>query len=640
MAKHQKFDENPLVVRDKKRGCNFWLLLVICQVIVVIFLVLAVFDVFSKTDTSSDSDAENSTSSTLYSNVLDGKTIDEQVESDDGDSYLTGDVAPNMIFLLADDIGWADISHNNAEFSTPNIDSILEDGLEFTRFYSHALCTPSRMAFLTGRYAWKLGSQYAEVIHGMMAAHIPSDEITYAEVTKSMGYDNYYVGRWGVGYASWDFTPLGRGWDKFMGYFGPESGYYNHSTDHFAEWLGVYDMWDMKEPFIDANMTYSEDLFLDRTLEYLEEAKLNGKPFTLTYASQTAHAPIDDDWPTFYPPTTWSECVQENVSYIGREYFCNKVKYLDYVWGIIIDYLKSHDMWDNTLIFMTTDNGALPYTHETTYTDWGCNWPLRSGKVTNYEGGIKVWAGLSGGLLPKELRGTTFDGLAHIVDFATTAMRLSMTKSQYEARTSLSGTRNLVDGVNLFNLEYHDLIIHYVLPHYIPSWMPQATAYDYAATDGEYKYYVGFDDTSALAPGWYNIPEEGIVTGDNYPHVFANAGGYCKGGCLFHLATDPNEYHDISKEYPEITLYYEDLINAIYAGGFDEDYHSGQSYEEDYRGYQADNILRPYLIKGAVSDYAARMSSVNSTAVYDYAAFPLSWDGDYDGVNNPFDSIN
>lgn len=643
MKKHQKLEEHtekPLVEGGNKTGCNFWLLVVIFQVVILIFLVLAVSGVFSS-ETSTSSESDVAISNKFNSNVLDGKTGNEQVENDDGDSYLTGDVAPNMIFLLADDIGWADISHNNAEFSTPNIDSILEDGLEFTRFYSHALCTPSRMAFLTGRYAWKLGSQYSEVIHGMMAAHIPNDEITYAEVTKIMGYDNYYVGRWGVGYASWDMTPLGRGWDKFMGYFGPESGYYNHTTDHFEEWRGVYDMWDMKEPFIDANMTYSEDLFLNRSLEYLEEARLNGKPFTLTYASQTAHAPIDDDWPTFYPPTTWSECVQENVSYIGREYFCNKVKYLDYTWGIIIDYLKTNDLWENTLIFMTSDNGALPYTHEPGYTDWGCNWPLRSGKVTNYEGGIKVWAGLSGGLLPEELRGTTFDGLAHIVDFATTTMRLSMTKSQYEARTSLSGTEKLVDGKNLFNLEYHDLIIHTVLPQYLPSWLPQSQSwYDYAATDGEYKYYRGFSDINPLAPGWFNIPEKGIVTVDNYPEVFADAGGYCTEGCLFHLATDPNEYYDISKEYPEITLYYEDLINAIYSGGFDEDYHSGQSYEEDYRGYQADNILRPYLSDGAAYDYAERMRSVNSTTVYDYAAYDLTWEGDYDGVNNPFDSIN
>ena len=117
-------------------------------------------------------------------------------------------------------------------------------------------------------------------------------------------------------------------------------------------------MWDMTDVYIEANMTYSEDLFYDHT-KYLNEAKSAGKPFTLTYASQTAHAPIDDDWPTFYPPIIWEDCEDD---YDGREYYCNKVKYLDYTWGLILDYLKNNGFWDNMLVFVTSDNGALPYT--------------------------------------------------------------------------------------------------------------------------------------------------------------------------------------------------------------------------------------------------------------------------------------
>merc|ERR1719427_402197 len=149
----------------------------------------------------------------------------------------------------------------------------------------------------------------------------------------------------------------------------------------------------MQDAYIDANMTYSEDLFLDRSLQYLEEARLSGNPFTLTYAAQTAHAPIDDDWPTFYPPTVWTECVQDDPEFIGREYFCNKVKYLDYTWGLLIDHLKVHDMWDNTIIFIASDNGALPFAENLDSSDWGSNWPLRAGKYSNFEGGIRVWAG-------------------------------------------------------------------------------------------------------------------------------------------------------------------------------------------------------------------------------------------------------
>jgi len=626
-------EDKAILQGEKKPTCSFWMLLAIVQFIIVIFLILALCGVLdSLTDSDNESGAAGLEDDDAELFVLDTETEDDA----DGDSYLTGDVAPNIIFLMGDDIGWADISHNDGTFSTPNIDAILEDGLEFTKFYSHALCTPSRMAFLTGRMAWKLGSQYAEVIHAMMTGHVPFDELTFAEVTREMGYNNYYVGRWGVGYASWDMTPLGRGWDKFMGYFGPEGGYYNHTTDHFDEWYGVYDMWDMKEPYIDGNMTYSEDLFLARTIQYLEEAKLTGKPFTLTYASQTAHAPIDDDWPTFYPPTIWTECRESDPDLVGREYYCNKVKYLDYNWGVIVDHLKNHDMWDNTLILMMSDNGALPNSGNDGWSDWGCNWPLRSGKVANYEGGIKVWAGMSGGLLPAKYRGTTFDELTHITDFAATAMRLSMTKNEYDKRSTLTGTEKIVDGKNLFEFEYHDLLVHYVLPHYVPSWMWQGDN-DYAATDGEWKYYMGFGLDSFQGPGWYNFPGKESVTEDNSPIVFEDAGGNCLDGCLFHLTTDPNEYTNVADDYPEITAYYVDLIDAIYQGGFDEDYHSGQPYNEDYRGYHADNIMWPYLNSDALTDYLIRTASIDSNYTYDYASYTFSWDGDYDGKNSPFD---
>jgi len=640
MATHQKLEEvqvdlkedQALIVQDKK-PCNIWKYTSFLLIVVVILLILAVCGVFSSSSSSSD-DTEF-TQDQFNGAVDDTDLTTEDSEATSDDTYLTGDVAPNIIFLLADDIGWADISHHDGEFSTPTIDMIIEGGVELTQFYSHALCTPSRMAFLTGRLAWKLGSQYSEVIHGMMTGHIPYEEVTYAEVTKDMGYTNYYVGRWGVGYAAWDMTPLGRGWDKFMGYFGPEGGYYNHTTDHFDDWMGVYDMWDMKDPFIEANMTYSEDLFLDRTLEYLEEAKNSDAPFTLTYAAQTAHAPIDDDWPTFYPPTSWSECVQDDESLIGREYYCNKVKYLDQNWGIIIDYLKTNNMWDNTILFMTSDNGALPYSDQDLWSDWGCNWPLRSGKVTHWEGGIKTWAAMSGGLIPEDVRGTTLDSLTHITDFATTAMRLSMTESEFEARGTLTGSTKTVDGKNLFDFENHDLIIHSVLPHYVPSWLHDG-AMDYSATDGEWKYYVGFDESSAQGTGWYNFPGLDSVTEASDPDTFYQAGGYCPDGCLYDLTTDPYEYDDISSDYPEIMAYYSDLFNAIYQGGFDEDYHSGQPYEEDYRGYQEDNILRPYLNDDAVDDYETRRMSSTSSS-YDYTDYTLSWNGDYDGISSPFD---
>jgi len=645
MPSHQKLKEDeelagekPQIVVKKKR-CNFWLWVANSQVIVFIFLILAICGVF---DSVSDDSNESSAAGLMENVVLNGessigeKEDEEKDNAQERDSYMTGDTAPNIIFLLANDIGYADISHHNGEFSTPNIDALLESGVEFTRFYSHHSSTPSRMALLTGRLAWKLGSQFPEELQGMMTGHIPFAEKTFAEVTKEMGYNNYYVGQWGAGYATWSMTPLGRGWDKFMGYFGSKNGYYTHTTDHFEEWLDVYDLWENQELFVDNNMTYSEDLFLQKSLLYLEEAKESGKPFTFTYASQTAHSPIDDDYPSNYPPMIWMECNQDNARLAGREYFCNKVKYLDYTWGILIDHLKTHDMWDNTIIFLASDNGALPFTENLDSSDWGSNWPLRGGKYSNFEGGIKVWAGMSGGLVPENIRGTTFEGLTHIVDFGATAMRLSMTSNQFGERTSLTGTEKNVDGKNLYYFEEHDLIVHTIPTQFLPTWMT-ANCSNWAATDGHWKYIVG-SQCGLYDSGWHNFPGQESILMSSDPVSFNAGGGYCIDGCLFDLSIDQNEYLDVSKDYPTIAEYFRELTDAIYIGGFDEEYHSGQPADEDYRGYQKDNILRPYINEAAIADYVGRMETVDYNYTYDYYTSPQLWIGDYDGLNSPFGS--
>jgi len=598
--------------------CNFFVLVSVLLFLLNICLALYVSGLF-------DSSTED-TADTLQDDLT-----DLHIEGNLGGEYLTGSVAPNMIFLLADDMGFADISLNGAPYSTPTIDELVTGGIQFTDFHTHELCTPTRIAFLTGRFAWRTGLQYTHVTKGLLTAHMPLSEKTWAEVTKEMGYDNYYVGRWGVGYAAWDFTPFGRGFDSFEGYFGPEIGYYSHRSD-VGDWPEVFDFWDNKEPGIKWDGKYSEDIFLEKALMHLAEAKENGKPFTLTYASQTAHTPIDSDTPQSNPPITFEECVNEE--YGSAEYYCNKIKYLDHAWGIIIEYLKETGLWDSTVIFTTSDNGALPYTGTDWY-GWGCNWPYRGGKQTYYEGGIKNWFGISGGLVPYEHRGTTFDLLTHASDIAATAMRLSMTQTEFESRDTLTGTSKLVDGKNLWAFEHHELIIYQVLPQWVPSRWTESEL-DYAATDGEWKFLNGFEDSSGMGGGWYGYPGGEIIDKHHSPEIYYAAGGNCSTGCLFHIVSDPYEMTDVAADYPEITNYFNWLLDAIHRGGFDEYYHPGQPFEYDYRGVQADGILRPYINPSSVGEYHERLDVISSARNYNYANFSQFWFGEVDGVDSAF----
>jgi len=599
--------------------CNASMVVSIVLFLVNISLALYVFGLFDNSSEDSKDTAGDLTG--LYTqNTL-------------GDEYLTGSKAPNMLFLLADDIGWADISLNGGLFPTPNIDELVEGGIQFTNFHTHEMCTPSRAAFLTGRLVWKVGLQFTHVPKGLMTAHLPLNEITWAEVTKEMGYDNHYVGRWGLGYASWDYTPLARGFDTFAGYFGSQVGYYLHRINT-NDWPWVLDFWDNKEPGLEWSGIYSEDIFLEKTLQHLAEANKKGKPFTLTYGSQTVHTPITNDHPTNNPPVLFPECEQANSSLEATSYYCNKIMYLDNIFGVIIDYLKETGMWDNMLIFTTSDNGALPYTGSD-WSGWGCNWPFRGGKETYYEGGIRNWFGITGGLVPQEYQGTTFDELTHISDIAATAMRLSMTQSEYEARGSLTGTSKSVDGINLWAFEHHELLIYNVLPQFIPS-MCSEDEQDSAATDGEWKFIIGTSDSSGLGNGWYNYPGLGLIDAQHDQGRFGDAGGNCTHGCLFHIVSDKSEYYDLSMDYPEITDYFNYLLDAIHRGGFDDSYHPGQPFEYDYRGLQADGIMRPYLNPKSFDEYRERSSSTTSNDDFNYGNFSVFWIGEYDDVESPY----
>jgi len=236
--------------------------------------------------------------------------------------------------------------------------------------------------------------------------------------------------------------------------------------------------------------------------------------------------------------------------------------------------------------------------------------------------------------VPKEYQGTTFDELTHISDIAATAMRLSMTQSDFEARGSLTGTSKIVDGNNLWLFEHHELIIYNVLPQLIPSSCSRDEL-DYAATDGEWKFIMGTWDSSGMGNGWYNYPGLGWVDRVNSPDIFSEAGGNCSIGCLFHIVSDQYEYHDVSSDYPEIMDYFNFLLDAIYRGGFDDSYHSGQPFEYDYRGVQADGILRPYLNPDSLDEYHERLSSISSVDKYNYQNFSLFWIGEY-GADSPF----
>eukprot|EP01084_Bolivina_argentea_P215455 365791_1 len=155
---------------------------------------------------------------------------------------------PNILFILVDDLGYKDLSHNNAEYPTPHIDALYDNGIEFTNYYVNPDCSPTRASIMTGKYSWKTGLENLGTVPAATTQHIPFDTPTMAELLKDAGYVTHGLGKWHLGYASWNMTPIGRGFDSYFGYFQGEQFYYNHTlqaaTPEQQDVFGGYDFFD------------------------------------------------------------------------------------------------------------------------------------------------------------------------------------------------------------------------------------------------------------------------------------------------------------------------------------------------------------------------------------------------------------
>ena len=137
---------------------------------------------------------------------------------------------PHILLMVADDFGWSDIGyhHEDATYSTPSIDRLIETGIELTNYYVHSMCTPTRSAMFTGKYSFKNGLQMKATILCGSSARLPPEHKTLAEILKDTGYTTHMVGKWHLGYASTDYTPTGRGFDSHI-------GFYQHSVDYYTQ---------------------------------------------------------------------------------------------------------------------------------------------------------------------------------------------------------------------------------------------------------------------------------------------------------------------------------------------------------------------------------------------------------------------
>ncbi|MBN9409382.1 MAG: sulfatase-like hydrolase/transferase [Burkholderiales bacterium] len=287
---------------------------------------------------------------------------------------------PNIIFIVADDLGFADLGCYGGRVPvSPVLDTLAANGIRFTQGYANSpVCSPTRFALITGRYQYRLRGAAEEPINsksrGSTTLGLPTDHPTLPSLLRAQGYRTALIGKWHLGYPP-AFGPLRSGYEEF---FGPMSGGVDYFT-HCAS-SGDHDLWFGEEEKKEEG--YLTDLLSRRAVDYVErmaDGARNGTPFFLSLHYTAPHWP----WETRDDEALAQE-VKSNLFHLhggNIHTYRRMIEHMDEGIGWLVDALRAQGQLDNTLIVFTSDNGGERFSD---------NWPLVGGKMDLTEGGIRV----------------------------------------------------------------------------------------------------------------------------------------------------------------------------------------------------------------------------------------------------------
>ncbi len=281
---------------------------------------------------------------------------------------------PNIIFLMADDLGVADISCYGApQIRTPAIDGIAKNGARFTQAYANsAVCTASRVGIITGRYQYRLRVGLEEPIAPSSpgAIGIPPEQPTLPSMLKQAGYSTYLIGKWHLGFLP-NFGPLKSGYDHFWGFRSGALDYFSHQNN------GKHDLWDDDREVEEKG--YLTELIGARTAEIIRGNKQSDKPFFISVHFNAPHWP----WEGPDDEAHSKEIGSANRDPLGAKLatYIKMVESMDQQIGLILKALDETGQADNTIVLFTSDNGGERLSN---------TWPFSGKKTELLEGGLRV----------------------------------------------------------------------------------------------------------------------------------------------------------------------------------------------------------------------------------------------------------
>ncbi|XP_064099102.1 arylsulfatase B-like isoform X2 [Macrobrachium nipponense] len=351
---------------------------------------------------------------------------------------------------LLERTGWNDVSWNNPYVVSPNMNDLAVNGVILNQSYVQPTCTPTRAALMTGRYPFTIGLQQG-VIGPMEPMGVPLRAQMLPSFLKKAGYTTHAIGKWHLGFCSWDYTPLKRGFDTFYGYYTGSEDYFTHKRSASSEGKkkkkkkkrGKDDFEDddddeeetgrrlrarereyldlRNNTRVDNNKAgvYSTHIFSSAAEEIIRSRKPKD-PMFMYIAFQSVHSPLQVPREYMVP--------YKHIKYYERRLYLGMVTAMDEAIGKVITALKETGHYENSVIIFTTDNGG-------SVKKGGSNWPLRGGKASLWEGGTRGPSFIHSPLLPNP--GTVTEHLHHVTDWFSTI-------------SSIAGVLTLpkVDGVN------------------------------------------------------------------------------------------------------------------------------------------------------------------------------------------------
>ncbi len=345
---------------------------------------------------------------------------------------------PNIVIILADDLGWGDVGFNGSEIRTPNIDQLAKDGVILSRFYTAPVCSPTRAGLMTGRYPNRFGLRET-VVPPWSSFGVDLSEIFLPELLKNAGYINRAIlGKWHLGHAKKEYLPLSKGFTHFYGHYNGAIDYFTHKREGELDW---HNDWETS-----FDKGYSTDLISDEAVKCITNYSKSSKPFLLYVAYNAPHGPLqakeddllsygyDKSKPVFGKKDTEKSGNEETQGRgnTPKQTYAAMVTCMDRGIGKILAQLKASNIADNTIVLFFSDNGAAPG-------EGGSSGVLRGTKFQEWDGGVRSPAVIK---WPKMFKaGTHNNQLMGYIDVVPTLL-------------SICGATNAIqkplDGLNMF----------------------------------------------------------------------------------------------------------------------------------------------------------------------------------------------